>query len=82
MPKRERIHRVGLGDPRTGRERIAGVINRAVQPKGIRDQNRRYDDSPTKMAKNQAEADRINKARGRVSGPLQPRPARKRTPAR
>lgn len=53
---KERIHRVGLGDPRSGMERLAGVINRGVQPKSLKKQDRRYDDSPSKMARNRAAA--------------------------
>jgi hypothetical protein len=46
---KEQIYRQGLGDPRTGPERIAGLVNRAAQGSPA---VRRYDDSPADMAKN------------------------------
>lgn len=61
----ERLHRIGLADPRTGRERLAGVINRAVQPASVRRQDRRYDDSPSKMARNVRAAEEAAKKRTR-----------------
>lgn len=48
---KERIYRVGLADPRTGAERLAGLVNRAVS--GNRKAPvRQYDDSAAVMAKN------------------------------
>jgi len=46
---KENIYRMGMADPRTGPERLAGVVNRVVQ--GYRNAPiRSYDDSPTQMA--------------------------------
>lgn len=49
----ERIYRQGLADPRSGSERLAGTVNRAVQV-DRKSPVRRYDDSPAVMAKNRA----------------------------
>lgn len=46
----ERIYRLGGSDPRTGMERLAGLVGRAVSPD--KKQNRRYDDSPERRASN------------------------------
>lgn len=46
----ERIYRIGGSDPRTGMERLAGLVGRAISPD--KKQNRRYDDSPERMASN------------------------------
>ena len=50
---KERIYRVGLADPRTGPERIAGLVNRAVTV-GRKAPVRSYDDSPSVMARKKA----------------------------
>lgn len=50
---KERIYKAGLGDPRTGPERIAGVVNRALSG-NRKAPGRAYDDSPTVMARNKA----------------------------
>lgn len=47
QPK-ERISRLGLADPRTGSERIAGMVNRVFQGAHA---GRKYDDSPSEMAR-------------------------------
>lgn len=48
---KERVYKSGLADPRSGAERVAGLINRAATGnKAVR----RYDDSPTQMAKAKA----------------------------
>lgn len=49
----ERVYKLGLADPRTGPERVAGTVNRAVQV-DRKSPVRRYDDSPAVMAKNRA----------------------------
>lgn len=72
MPQKK-IYKLGGADPRRPAERIAGMINRAAQPKAIRQQNRQWDDSPTKMAKNRAAAARVLKAQGTTSRALPPR---------
>lgn len=48
---KEQIYRQGMADPRTGPERIAGLVNRAAQV-DRKAPVRRYDDSPATMAKN------------------------------
>jgi hypothetical protein len=48
---KERIYRMGLADPRSGSERVVGLINRVVTGQG-KAPVRQYDDSPTQMAKN------------------------------
>lgn len=48
---KERVYRAGMADPRSGPERIAGMINR-VASGNRKAPVRQYDDSPSKMAKN------------------------------
>lgn len=49
----EKIYKVGLADPRSGKERALGLVNRVVQ--GFAQAPvRRYDDSPSVMAKKKA----------------------------
>ena len=48
---KERVYRSGMADPRSGAERIAGMINR-VASGNRKAPVRQYDDSPTTMAKN------------------------------
>lgn len=47
----EKVFKQGLGDPRGAAERTAGLVNRALQKAPA---VRRYDDSPTVMARNKA----------------------------
>lgn len=47
---KERVYRAGLADPRGGAERVAGLINR-VASGNKSSAVRRYDDSPSQMAK-------------------------------
>ena len=69
----ERIHRLGLADPRTGRERLGAMIGRAGATKTTKRQDRRWDDSPEKMARNIRESDAARKRAGISSS----RPAKK-----
>lgn len=50
---RERVHKAGLADPRTGGERVAGMINR-VASGNRKAPVRRYDDDPATMRRNRA----------------------------
>lgn len=62
--KKERVHRLGLGDPRTGPERFMSTIARGLSPD--KKQNRKWDDSPETMAKNKrATAKRLEEERKR-----------------
>ena len=54
---REKVYKQGLGDPRTGPERVAGLINRAAT-QGRKAPVRQYDDSPATMRKNRAASKR------------------------
>lgn len=47
---KERVYRAGLADPRSGAERVAGLVNRVASGNKAATV-RRYDDSPTQMAK-------------------------------
>lgn len=58
MVNKGSIYRLGGADPRSGVERLAGVVNRAVQPKALKKQARTYSDSPTTMAVNRRAAAR------------------------
>lgn len=50
---KEKIYKVGLADPRSGKERALGLVNRVVQ--GFAQAPvRKYDDSPSVMAKKKA----------------------------
>lgn len=49
--EKESVYRAGMADPRSGVERISGLINR-VASGNRKAPVRRYDDSPTTMAKN------------------------------
>lgn len=49
MAKKEKMSRLGLADPRSGGERLAGLINR-VASGNRKSPVRKYDDSPTVMA--------------------------------
>lgn len=53
MAQKEKVYRLGLADPRSGAERVAGAINR-VASGNRKAPVRKYDDSPTTMAKNRA----------------------------
>jgi hypothetical protein len=58
----ERVKRLTLADPRTGTERLMGLVSRAASPD--KKQNRRYHDSPTTMAANRRKsAERAAKGR-------------------
>ena len=46
----EKIYRAGLADPRSGVERAAGLVNRALSG-NRKSPGRAYDDSPSQMAK-------------------------------
>lgn len=49
MAKKETIKRLGLADPRTGPERVTGLVNRVLS--GNKNAPvRRYDDTPAQMA--------------------------------
>lgn len=61
MP-REKIYKVGGADPRSGAERLYGLVNKGLS--GIKGQNRQYDDDPTTMAKNKKKAAATKKKRG------------------
>ena len=63
----EKLYRMGGSDPRSGTERLAGVVNRSVASKAVKKQDRRWDDSPSKMARNIAEADKDRARRGVTS---------------
>lgn len=63
----ERIYRLGGSDPRTGAERLAGMINRAAQPRETRSQRRRYDDDEATRARHKAASAADNKRRGITS---------------
>lgn len=74
MAKRKRtagdpdtIYRMGGSDPRTGAERLAGMINRAAQPRETRTQHRRYDDDEATRARHKAASASENKRRGITS---------------
>lgn len=70
MAGKERIRRLGGSDPRTGAERLAGVINRGAQPKPVREQHRTYEDSPSRMKRNKdAAAAELAKRGVRSSSP-------------
>lgn len=78
MAKRgERIYKMGGADPRSGEEKFLALINRMAQPKLIRQQNRRWDDSDAKLAADDRAAQAELRRRGRTSGPLQPRPRKR-----
>lgn len=47
---KERVYKVGLADPRSGKERLAGLVNRALSG-NRKSPGRAYDDSPSQMAK-------------------------------
>lgn len=57
----ERVKRLTLADPRSGTERLHGLLARATSPN--KDQNRKWDDDPSTMAKNIAEAENRRYAR-------------------
>lgn len=63
MPSK-RIFKQGLADPRTGPERIIGLVNKALASPTTKKQGRRYDDSPSKRARNVQETQKAQKARG------------------
>ncbi len=48
--KKEKVHRLGLGDPRTGPERLMSALSAGLSKD--KRQGRRWDDSPETMAKN------------------------------
>lgn len=51
----EYVYKQGLGDPRSGEERLTGLVNRTLS--GNRSAPlRQYDDSPQKMAENRAKS--------------------------
>lgn len=50
---KERIYKAGGSDPRTGSERVAGLVNRALTGQR-KAPGRSYDDSPSQMAKAKA----------------------------
>jgi hypothetical protein len=50
MAKREKVHRLGLTDPRSGPERVAAVVNR-IASGNRKEAVRFWEDSPTDMAK-------------------------------
>lgn len=50
---KERIYKQGLADPRSGAERAAGLVNRALSG-NRKAPGRAYDDSPAQMARNKA----------------------------
>jgi hypothetical protein len=52
MAAKERTYKAGGSDPRTGPERLAGVINKGLARSALKKQDRNYDDTPAKMAKN------------------------------
>ena len=76
----EKLYRMGLGDPRSGPERFAGALTRATRSRAIRAQDRRYDDSAEKMARNIRAADEDRKRRGESSS--RPRATKKATKRR
>lgn len=76
----ERINRLGLADPRTGRERLGAMIGRAGATKTTKRQDRRWDDSPEKMARNIRESDAARKRAGISSS--RPKKAAKKTTRR
>lgn len=49
MAKKEKIYKAGLADPRSGGERLAGLINR-VASGNRKSPVRLWDDTPTQMA--------------------------------
>lgn len=67
MAGKSRHYKAGGSDPRSGVERLAGLINRGVSSKAIKSQDRKYDDSHAKRAKNIAAADAEQKRRGVTS---------------
>lgn len=50
---KEKVYKAGLADPRTGGERIAGLVNRALSG-NRKSPGRSYDDSPAQVARNKA----------------------------
>ncbi len=52
MAEKERVYRLGMADPRSGPERIMGMVNKAFANKVAKKQHRSYDDSPEQMRKN------------------------------
>lgn len=48
--EKERIHRVGLGDSRTGGEKLMALASRAFSPD--KKQNRKWDDDPATVRRN------------------------------
>ena len=52
----ERIHRIGLGDPRGPGEKLSAMIGRAFSKD--KHQNRQWDDSPEKRAANRRETEK------------------------
>ena len=65
--QKERIKRLTLADPRSGTERLMGLVSRAISPdKG---QARKYDDTPERMATNKrATQKRLDAKAGASSG--------------
>lgn len=49
------VWKQGLADPRTGEERIAGLVNRVLSG-NANAPVRKWDDSPAKMAENRAKS--------------------------
>lgn len=66
MPKKEKIYKAGLGDPRSGPERLVGLFNR-VASGNKNSPARYYDDTPEQMA-----------AKRKASKPVVNKPAPKR----
>lgn len=61
---KERVYKAGLADPRSGSERIAGLVNR-VASGNRKSPVRQYDDSPTQMAKNRTASKGTGKSKKR-----------------
>lgn len=69
----DRLYKLGGSDPRSGAERLAGVLNRGVSSRAVKTQNRRWDDSAATRARHEAATEADRKRRGVTSSKLKRR---------